>query len=182
MAASKAMVLPEIVAAVITQMDHDLPTIRACARVNELWAEEATSQLWRSNPPIHALAALPGDRLQYYADKIVDLQFSAYECKFHHHFTFTVFPRLETIVMHGSEYNQDLYLEQYLQPRLRRFDVFGGLLTDGFLAKMQVCLTYSRVTRNAVSATNIRLATLPAARKGPLLQPHQPYWCCLESK
>lgn len=68
---SKTIALPELVVMILNAID-DAKTLASCALVNRMWAEEATTCLWRSDPPIDALLALDGpERLQYYADKIV---------------------------------------------------------------------------------------------------------------
>jgi len=139
MAAAEAMALPKIIVAIIEQTKYDEASLVACTQLNKAWAKKAISQLWHGCPPITALAALPGGHLQHYANVIVHLEFSSEECKYHHHFTYTSFPRLKSVVLHDSEYNQDLYLQQYVQPRLRCFKVYGGSVSDAFLAQMQAC-------------------------------------------
>jgi len=69
----KAIQIPEIVSTILYTI-NDPETLRSCVQVNKLWADEATTCLWRSDPPIDALLALSSpDRVQYYANKIITL-------------------------------------------------------------------------------------------------------------
>lgn len=64
---------PEIILIILNAID-DAKTLASCAQVSRMWAEEATTCLWKFDPPIDALLAIDSqERLQYSANKIVSL-------------------------------------------------------------------------------------------------------------
>ncbi len=100
--------------------------------------------LWAYNPPIKALVALVGTRrLHLYSTKIRSLTFdSGEECLAHRPFTLSAakvtWPKLAELVIDASDDNREQYLVQYLQPGLLKFELFGGPVSDTFLAAILV--------------------------------------------
>lgn len=131
--------LPEIVAAILSNLPEKRDLF-ASLQVNALWAEEATSLLWADLPPVSALAAVHerSDRLDFYAQKVKSLDFADDDCSYHPFFVNTSFPRLAHISIDSSDANCEDVLLQYLQPRLRRFHLYGGPISDAFLMQIQV--------------------------------------------
>lgn len=129
--------LPEIVALILSHLAEQ-HALLACVRVNSLWAEEATTLLWRHEPPISAFRSLEGsDRVGYYAQKVESLEFAGDDCQCHSLFVGAQFGRLASINIDHSDDNREELLFQYLQPRLRRFHFYGGRITNGFLMEIQ---------------------------------------------
>ena len=157
----KVFSLPETVTAILSNvpLKQDL---FACLQVNALWAEVATTLLWTDTPPISALAAFHkrSDRMEYYAQKVKSLDFAADDISYHRFFVNTSFPRLEDICIESSNDNCEEVLLQYLHPRLRRFQFFGGPISDEFLMQIQV----SQGQNNVWSGEN---SDLPHRRAAP---------------
>jgi hypothetical protein len=94
---------------------------------------------------VSALALLAQEdpqQLQLHADKIRELLFYADDAVHHGLFKHTRFPMLECIFLDSSDLNDEKILEPYLQPTLREFLFFGGPISDTFLEKLQVCISY----------------------------------------
>lgn len=139
--------LPEILALILSHLAEQ-QALLACVQVNSLWAEEATTLLWRHEPPISAFRSLEGsDRVGYYAQKVESLNFSDDDCQCHSLFVGAQFGRLASINIDYSDDNREELLFQYLQPRLRRFHFYGGRITNGFLMEIQArCPNIKRVS------------------------------------
>lgn len=131
--------LPETLAAILSNLPGK-QDLFASLQVNSLWAEEATTILWADTPPISALVAVHerSDRLNFYAGKVKSLDFAHDDSSYHRLFVNTSFPRLADISIDSSDDNREDVLLQYLQPRLRRFDFYGGPISDAFLMQIQV--------------------------------------------
>ncbi|KAI0845373.1 hypothetical protein F5Y00DRAFT_170074 [Daldinia vernicosa] len=92
------------------------------------------------NPSISALAEIAQSEpqnLQAHANKIVSLEFFADDASHHKLFKDLKFPNLENLWLDASDYNEGAHLEQYLQPKLKRFIFYGGPISDSFLDKLQ---------------------------------------------
>ena len=137
--AHQVLKLPETVHAILSNL-HQKRDLFAGLQVNTLWAEEATTVLWSDEPPISALVAVheQSDRLDYYAQKVKRLDFAGDDNSYHHLFVNTSFPRLEEISLDSSDDNSEDVLLQYLQPRLRQLEFYGGPISDAFLMQIQV--------------------------------------------
>ncbi|KAI9696821.1 MAG: hypothetical protein M1836_005183 [Candelina mexicana] len=133
--------LPELVAATL-QYITDPRDLRACILVNKLWASEATTLLWEDNPPIKAFVDIPAfkepERLQLYAKKVRKFTLNADDARYNHLFAYTEFPRLETIVLDSSPYNEVETLLPFLQPSLRKFFIYGGPVGDTLLYELRI--------------------------------------------
>ena len=139
--AHKLFRLPELVAAILSH----LPTITlcACTQINALWAEEATTLLWKYDPPVSAFVSLQDkSRIGLYTSKVESLDFAGDDCQHHALFIGASFPRLAGITIDASDENHEKVLLQYLQSQLRRFDFFGGPISDAFLIEIQVRRCY----------------------------------------
>jgi hypothetical protein len=88
------------------------------------------------------LAVQCPQQLQLRADKIRHLRFSGSNSRYHRLFTRVRFPVLERVVLDASDENDEKLLEPYLQPALKAFIFYGGLISDAFLEKLQVCVSY----------------------------------------
>lgn len=134
--------LPELVAAILDQI-CDAPSRFACAQVNKLFAEVATSLLWAYTPPISALAALRNDRLQYYAEKIISIGFPIEDdgCKSRllSSINFPRLTRLRHIAMAAREDNDENSLLMQIHARCPNIrvidvdDVLGNISTAALL-------------------------------------------------
>ena len=112
-----ALVLPEILRMILECLEDNEDALLSVILVNRMWAEEGLNIYWRA-PPVVALAAVPHDRRQYYADKIEELDFWDEEAKHSVHFVDLAFPRLSWLDMCSLE---DTPLSQYMVPKLERF-------------------------------------------------------------
>ncbi|KAI5821188.1 hypothetical protein BZA77DRAFT_348392 [Pyronema omphalodes] len=74
---------------------------------------------------------------QTFANEVKYLDISSSDCKNHHHFLSTKFPKLLHISIDGSDDNSspDLY-QQYLSPTLKIWQFYGGYLSDEFLLQL----------------------------------------------
>ncbi len=94
---------------------------------------------------ISALALLAQEdpqKLQLHADKIRHLEFYGDDAMHHGLFKHIRFPMLERISLDASDQNNEKLLESYLQPALKDFLFYGGPISDTFLEKLQVCISY----------------------------------------
>lgn len=133
------MRLLEIVAAILEQLDQNF-ALFAVLQVNKFWAHEATTVLWRVDPPCQPFAHLEdAERLQYYADKIswLCLQCDENECEGHFKLQHLHFPRLDSIDIPVSGRNDEQISLQYLQPTLRRFNWYGGPRSNYYLKQIR---------------------------------------------
>lgn len=140
LACSQAVGLPEIVAAILEQL-HDRKALFAALQVNKLWADEATTLLWRVNPPIRAFILIEdSERLQYYADKISSLHICCMyedELEYHLKLEHLCFPRLGQLAMAIFGYKNEQILSQYLRPNLRTFQYDGVPISNYCLMQIQ---------------------------------------------
>jgi hypothetical protein len=133
--------ISELLQEIVKTLYDDRPALLAATQVNQSWARPSTNVLWRA-PPLEALVALTIDRRQYYARKIRHLVFESEQGKNH-----AVFRQLElsglktvTIDSYYPRVEEELQLEQYLQPCLEEFQFYGGP-TKGLMSKiMRPCL------------------------------------------
>ena len=128
--------LPEIVANVVQHI-IDEADLFACVQVNKLWAEEATSCLWEPCPPVEILASFRNlDRIQYYANKIRFLKVCDYEdVQILPQLSTISFPRLTRLTVDAAANEKRLL--PFLQPGLRKFEVFSGIQSDAFLMQLR---------------------------------------------
>jgi hypothetical protein len=95
---------------------------------------------------IYALAVLAQEdpqKLQLHADKIRHLEFHGDDAMYYGLFKHTRFPMLECISLDASNQKFDeKLLESYLQPALKIFHFHRGPISDTFLEKLQVCISY----------------------------------------
>lgn len=135
---------PELLLLVMRQVDHGerfsaaQKSLRNAVLVNHQWAEAGTDILWKA-PPATALAVVPPDRRQYYADKVVELFFEGVE-EGEHHATFKDldFPRLKTVYIERVKLkkHEKLNLTQYMQPQLKAFHFLGGDVCENALTTL----------------------------------------------
>lgn len=95
--------------------------------------------------PVSALAALAEQdphQLQLHAEKIRELDFAGDDCKHHKSFKGVSFSKLERVVIDASDENEERWLEPYLQPELKAFIFYGGPISDAFLDKLLVSISY----------------------------------------
>ena len=131
-ACSRAVELPEIVAAVMEQLP-DNRTLFAALQVNRLWAEEATTVLWQNYPSISALIQIhDAERLQHYANKVSYWEIGQYEDgpELHRKLQLLRFPRLRQISVLSSYFLDGKKLLGYLQPNLRRLLFVGFCISN----------------------------------------------------
>lgn len=138
-ACSQALRLPEIVAAILEQL-KDEKALFAALQVNKLWADEATTLLWRVRPQTLDLARIQdAERLQYYADKVsfLNIRLDKDQCESHLELQNVLFPRLKELSMDicGCE-NEQIFLK-YLQPHLRKISIHKGPVSDYYLMQIQ---------------------------------------------
>ncbi|KAI5207470.1 hypothetical protein E4T39_01853 [Aureobasidium subglaciale] len=110
-------------------------SLRNAILVNRGWAEAGIRVLWQ-DADVSALARLPAERRQYYANQISELCFDGEEkSRYHATFKDLSFPRLETIYIDRIDLksNEKLYLSQYMQSQLRSFCFIGGGFCDNAL-------------------------------------------------
>lgn len=121
--------LPELVANIL-QYVTDRCSLRACARVNKLWSEEAVAALWCYFPSVRALAALQNPaRIQHYANHIRFLSVrDQHEAKMLAFSSSIRFPRL--IWIQVADDVKEEYLMPLLQIRVNYFVARGGNLSD----------------------------------------------------
>ena len=138
-ACSQAVGLPEIVAAILEQTDNT-KALWAALQVNRLWADEATTLLWRENSPINALHRIKDNkRRQYYADKISSLDALSREdeCEGHYSLHQLRFPRLSKIRANILGYDHMRMFLRGPQPRLRTLEWCGGPISSCHLEQVQ---------------------------------------------
>ena len=127
-ACSRALGLPEIVAAILEQLHHN-KSLFAALQVNRLWADEASRVLWRWNPPIQGLVQIDNvERRQYYANKISSLEID-HLCagRPFSQILNTRFPHLTRFsTSHNPEIDYERCLDHFLQPSLKWFDCAEG--------------------------------------------------------
>lgn len=106
----------------------------AAVQVNKLWADEATTILWRDDPPIQHYSDIK--RVQYYANKIRRLYQHSYHRRWSHSQKLR-YPRLSdlSIYIDGDEGGQ--FVLHYLRPSIRRIECLGGRITDKFLMQIE---------------------------------------------
>ena len=127
-ACSQAVRLPEIVAMILEHL-KDNKALFAALQVNKLWADEATTLLWREYPQTMDLSSIEDvERLQYYADKIsvlsIELNDDDYEG--HRKIQNVRFPRLKYLSIGFCDCKKEQFFLQYLQPYLRKITVHRG--------------------------------------------------------
>lgn len=118
----------------------DNKALFAALQVNKLWADEATTLLWRKNPRVLDLARIEDvNRVQYYAAKIseLEIELSKNDCKGHLRLQDVHFPRLKRIAMKIRDCKKEHKFSQYLQPHLRTVIVSGGPLSNFHLMQIQ---------------------------------------------
>lgn len=136
-ACSQALGLPEIVAAILEQLEDD-GDLFAAVQVNKLWADEATTILWRDIPPIRTIGRI-GDveRLQYYANKIKHLR---------EHTRIAIwsdaqklqYPRLSNLSTYIDDDEGEQSVLHYLRPSLRRIAfVWSKPISDSVLMQIE---------------------------------------------
>ncbi|KAF6233581.1 hypothetical protein HO173_008138 [Letharia columbiana] len=141
-ACSHAVGLPEIVAAILEQLDN-AKALFAALQVNKLWADEATTLLWRVDPPILALARIEdAERLQYYADKISSLYLRYFEneddaYKNQMKLRSLRFPRLNRLRTEQPGGKDEQVFLKYLQPNLRTFEPCGLPMSKFLMEQIQ---------------------------------------------
>ena len=127
-ACSRALGLPEIVAAILEQLHHN-KSLFAALQVNRLWADEASRVLWRWNPSIAGLVQISNvKRRQYYANKISSLEIGDLFAgrPFRQLFN-TRFPHLTRFsTSHNLEIDYERCLDRFLQPSLQWFECSEG--------------------------------------------------------
>ena len=131
-ACSQAVELPEIVAAIMEQLP-DNRTLFAALQVSKLWAEEATTVLWKDYPSISALIQiLDAERLQYYANKVSYWNIVRDEDgpELHRKLQLLRFPRLRQINVRSSNFLDGKNLLGYLQPNLRWLQFCGFWISN----------------------------------------------------
>ncbi len=139
-ACSKALRLPEIVAAILEFLENSQDLFSAL-QVNTLWSDEATTSLWRVEPPMEAFSGINDvERLQYYADKITSLAFN--DCndarELHQKAQNLRFPRLTRIHANIWASEDEQYLLHYLQPKLQALKYSGAWpISDRFLMQIE---------------------------------------------
>lgn len=181
-ACSQAVGLPELVAAILEQL-HDTKALFAALQVNTLWADEATTVLWRVKPPLMAFARIVSlERLQYYAGKIsvFDLWCDEHECGGHSKFQYLRFPRLSKISANQDGQRNGLLFMQCLQPKSRTSEISEGPITDNYLMQvgarcpvLQSLELYNKL--GAITATDFLsflngMPSLTAIHLGPRLK------------
>ena len=135
-ACSQALGLPEIVAAILEQLNHR-KSLFAALQVNRLWADEATMILWRVDPPIQSLVQISNvERRQYYANKISSLGIIWPDESEWDQLLNTCFPRLSNLSTSMLDEAQEQCLYHFLQPTLRKLGCFGWPLPFGFLLQI----------------------------------------------
>ncbi|KAI5802608.1 hypothetical protein FPQ18DRAFT_407810 [Pyronema domesticum] len=74
---------------------------------------------------------------QAFANEVEYLDILSEDCKNHHHFLSTKFPKLIHVSIDGTDDNSspDLY-QQYLSPTLKIWQFYGGYLSDEFLLQL----------------------------------------------
>lgn len=121
-ACSQALRLPEILAPILEQLG-DNEALFAALQVNRLWADEATTILWRDGPPIGSMGRISVERLQYYDNKIRRLRdpeivgnwSSLQELRY---------PRLSELSTWTRGEEDEQRLLRYLRPSLRRISYY----------------------------------------------------------
>lgn len=161
-ACSQAVQLPEIVAMMLEHL-QDNKALFAALQVNKLWADEATTLLWRKYPQILELARIEDvERLQYYADKISVLSIELNDDEYERHLKLqnAHFPRLKYLSMDFCDCKKEQIFLQYLQPLLRTITVHGGPVSSYYLMQIQalcpalrdlsLCDLFGTVTANGL--------------------------------
>ena len=122
-------ILPlEIVLRILEFFKDDERTLLSACLVNKTWAEEATSILWRKDPPLPLLASLPNERGRYYAGKIRFLKAPRNESDgLKHDLTHLLFPRLNSVRIHETwQMSYQVRVEQFLTPQLEELYYDGS--------------------------------------------------------
>jgi hypothetical protein len=104
--------------------------------------------------PVYFCSCAAGTRRSpVIADKIRHLEFYCDDVVDHGPFKHTRFPMPVRISLDASDQNDEKLLESYLQPALKDFIFYGGPISDTFLEKLQVCISYllSFIFRNFIS-------------------------------
>ena len=139
-ACSKALRLPEIVAAILEYLE-DTQDFFSALQVNTLWSDEATTILWRVEPLMEAFSGINSvERFQYYADKITSLAF--HHCndvrKLHQKAQNLRFLRLTRINARIWASEDEQYLLPFLQPKLQALKYYGAWpISDRFLMQIE---------------------------------------------
>ncbi|KAI5250228.1 hypothetical protein E4T43_00356 [Aureobasidium subglaciale] len=129
---------PELLLLVLKQVRYgeepaaSKKSLRNAILVNRGWAEAGIRVLWQ-DADVAALARLPAERRQYYADQISALSFDQKDQSKHHAiFEDLSFPRLEALHVDRVDLRSDekLRLSQYMQSQLRSFSFMGGGLCE----------------------------------------------------
>ena len=112
----------------------------AALQVNKLWADEATTLLWRTYPEILDLARIEDfERLQYYANKIsvLSIQLNDDEHEGHRKLQNVQFLRLKHLSMSVCDGKKEQMFLQYLQPHLQTICVYDGPVSSYYLTQIQ---------------------------------------------
>ncbi len=145
-ACSKALGLPEIVAAILEYL-VDAQDLFSALQVNTLWSDEATTILWREEPPMETVSRINDvERLQYYADKITSLAFdygnsgwnSVIPEEARQKLRSLRFPRLTRIHAEKLGSEDEHSLLHYLQPKLQALKCSDAWpISDRFLMQIE---------------------------------------------
>lgn len=136
-ACSQALGLPEIVAAILEQLKN-YRDLFAAVQVNKLWADEATTILWRDDPPIQTIGRI-GDveKLQYYANKIRHLWGHTPPATWTDSHRLQ-YPRLSYLSTHIDDDEGEQSVLHYLRPSLRRIACYWSKpISDSILMQIE---------------------------------------------
>ena len=165
----RALILPELVARILYFIRDDSNALAACIQLNKLWAEESARILWadhqsetvmhrdfctRQQCLLHTNCRLSelakSGRLQQYARFIRHLCFIHYGTRDYSSFTDISFPMLDTLELRQpcdfcSKENPsaldvgNFNVLQFLQPRLKYFQIEISSLCGRFFKTLAVC-------------------------------------------
>ena len=135
-ACSQALGLPEIVAAILEQL-RDYKALFAAVQVSRLWADEATTILWRETPPIQDIVHICDvERLQYYANKVRFLGIPRVGNEWSQILKLR-FPRLRVVSTDITDHKDEQSLLPYMQPNIHHFQCVGGPISDSFWMQIE---------------------------------------------
>jgi hypothetical protein len=116
-----------------------------------------------------ALLEYGPEQLQQQADSTRHLEILVDDCKHHALFHGVQFRQLESVSIDASEDNNNArLLEPYLQPSLKSFQFYGGMLSDGFLEKLRA--RDSPTTSQVLFNSNSQHSEMPTARRSSYRQ------------
>lgn len=131
-AAQRVLLLPELLALVLSFLHNDPPSLSSAARVNSAWNMHSIKLLWL-RPLSRGLLHVSQDRRQLYADHIQSLSFDCEQedRSTHAQYASLQFPKLRHISIDTYRPTDTTpWIRQYLQPALQQLEFYGGNLHE----------------------------------------------------